>query len=70
MYGTATIDTALSTPPPDGFTLEDKVVLFVTQQPDTDELMVKAIPQKTVLEAEIKQPKTKKSKDNGQDSEI
>lgn len=68
MYSATNLETALSTPPPDGYTLEDKAVLFVTQQPDTDELIVRPLPKEKIIGAEIKQPKTKKSKDDGEDS--
>lgn len=61
VYGTANRDIALSTAPPDGFTIEDKQILFITQQPDTDELIVKPIPKEEIMQAEIKEPKKKAS---------
>lgn len=62
IYAAATKETALSSPPPEGFTIEDKRILFITQQPDTDELIVRPIPQDEVLSAEIKYPKSKAKK--------
>lgn len=64
VYGTGSLDIALATPPPEGFTLEDKQVLFISQQPDTDELMVRPLPKEEVMSAEIQIPKKKKSKDD------
>ena len=64
VYGTGSLDIALSTPPPEGFTIEDKQVLFISQQPDTDELVVRTLPRDQVLNAEIQEPKKKKSQDN------
>lgn len=60
VYATANRDIALSTPPPDGFTLNDKQVLFITQQPDTDELIVKPLPKEEIMQAELKESKVKK----------
>lgn len=62
VYGTANRDIALATAPPDGFTLEDKIILFITQQPDTDELIVKPLPKEEIMQAEITEPKAKKKK--------
>jgi hypothetical protein len=62
VYGTATKEIALETPPPPGVSLEDKRVLFITYQPDNEILSVHKVPQEEVLNAEIKEKKTKKDK--------
>lgn len=64
VFGTATKDIALETPPPDGVPLEDKRVLFVAFQPDNEILSVHPLPQEEVLSAEIKEKKTKKKKED------
>ena len=54
VFGAASKETALSTPPPKGSTLEEKRVLFVTYEPDNEVLSVHPVPQEEVLGAEIK----------------
>lgn len=61
VYGSGSKEIALQSPPPSGLSLEDKRVLFVTFQPDSDELSVHMLPQEEVMNAEIKYP-TKKEK--------
>lgn len=60
VYGTATEKVALETPPPEGVSLEDKRVFFITYEPDNEVLAVHKIDQDKVLNAEIKLPKKKK----------
>lgn len=69
VYGTASRDIALSTPPPNGFSIEDKQVLFISQQPDTDELVVKPLPKDEIIQAELVEVKSRKKKasDESQD---
>lgn len=59
VFGASTKETALSSPPPEGFTLDQKHVLFVGVEPDKDELVVRPLPRDEVLSAEIKERKTK-----------
>lgn len=59
VLGTANKDIALSTPPPEGHSIEDKYVVFIAFEPDTCELIVRPIPREEVLNAEIKHKKTK-----------
>lgn len=54
VYGAGSKDVALASPPPDGFQLRDKMVMFVTVQPDTNELVVHPLPKDEVMNAEIK----------------
>ena len=60
VFGTATKEIALETPPPDGVDLSEKHVLFITFQPDNEVLMVHPLPREEVLNAKIKDKKTKK----------
>ncbi|HJS83562.1 MAG TPA: hypothetical protein VJ742_12085 [Nitrososphaera sp.] len=59
IYGTATKQIALETPPPPGVPIEDKRILFITYQPDNEILSVHPLPQEEVLSAELKYPKKK-----------
>lgn len=70
VYGTASRDIALWTPPPDGVPIEDKLILFITYQPDNSILSVHQLPHDEVINAEIKAKPPKKKKktedaDNG-----
>ena len=63
VYGSASKEIALSSPPPEGCTIEDKRILFITNPPDENTVRVYQIPQEEVLSAELKEPKrpTKKA---------
>lgn len=50
VYGSASKEVALKSPPPDGTSLEDKRIFFITYQPDTESLSVHQIPQEEVVE--------------------
>lgn len=63
VFGTASKDIALESPPPAGVSLEDKRVLFITYQPDNEVLSVHQVPQEEVLNATIKEKKTKKKEE-------
>jgi hypothetical protein len=52
----------MSSPPPDGSTIEDKRVLFVAYEPDNESLSVYMIPPDEVLNAELKERKPTKKK--------
>lgn len=70
IYSSSTKQVALQTPPPDGSTLEQKNVLFITYQPDDGKLSVHKIDQEEVLNAELKYPKSKaRKKDEDQTNE-
>lgn len=68
VFGSASKEIALQTPPPPGVPLEDKRVLFITYQPDNEVLSVHPIPQDEVMNAEIKEKKktTKKKETKGE----
>lgn len=62
VFGTASKDVALQSPPPAGSSLLDKMVFFITYQPDNSILAVQQVPQEEVLEAEIQEKKAKNGK--------
>lgn len=62
VYGCASKKIALESEPPEGCTLADKKVLFVTFEPDSEHLSVYQIPDEEVQNAEIK--KKKQEQDN------
>lgn len=66
VYGCSTKEVALETPPPSGLSLEDKMVLFVTYQPDTEMLQVVPIHQDEVINAELKRPIRKKREEKSE----
>lgn len=60
VFGCASKKIALESPPPDGYTLKDKKVLFIAYQPDSSQLCVYQVPDEEVQKAEVK----KKKKEN------
>lgn len=60
VFGTASKEVALETPPPLGVSLEDKRVLFITYQPDNEIFSVHPVPQDEIMTAHIKEKKTRK----------
>lgn len=63
VYGAGSREIALNSPPPEGFTLEQKRVYFVTTEPDTNRVVWRRIPHEEVMSAELKYPKSKKAAD-------
>ena len=63
VFGAGSEAVALSSPPPKGFTLEQKHIFFVTYEPDSENLAVYELDRDKVVNAEIAQPKTKKKKE-------
>ena len=62
VYGSASKDIALTSPPPPNAKLEDKKVYFIAVEPDTGNLVWRRIPDEVVQGAEIKY-KEKKEKE-------
>lgn len=58
VYGAGSEKIALASPPPSGYSIEDKHILFVTYEPDNSVLSVHEIPKDKVEEADIVYPKT------------
>jgi hypothetical protein len=61
VYGCSTKKIALESPPPEGCSLVDKKVLFITFEPDTNQLSVYKVDDEEVLNADIKEKKEKKT---------
>lgn len=47
VYGTGTKKIALESPPPEGVSIEDKHIFFVTFEPDTDNICLSKIKQES-----------------------
>lgn len=62
VYGAASKGVALSSPPPEGFTLADKRVYFIANEPDNQRLVWYRIPDDEVQSAEIAEKKKKEKK--------
>lgn len=63
VYGCSSKKIALESPPPEGYSLSDKKILFITFEPDTNNLCVYKVDDEEVMGADIKEKKEKK-KDN------
>ena len=63
VYGASSKKVALESPLPDDVTLDQKRVFFVTYSPDKGELSVHKLPEEEIMNAEIKEKKTRKAKD-------
>jgi hypothetical protein len=63
VYGCASKKIALESPPPEGCTLSDKKVLFITFEPDGETLSVYQVPDEEVQNAEIKKKKQEQEND-------
>jgi hypothetical protein len=57
VFGCASKKIALESAPPDGYTLDQKKILFVTFEPDKNNLCVYEVPKDEVMNAEIKHKK-------------
>lgn len=57
VFGCASKKIALESAPPEGYSLKDKKILFVTFEPDNENLCVYEVPEQEVQTAEIKKKK-------------
>jgi len=57
VFGCASKKIALESPPPEGYSLENKKVLFITFEPDKNNLCVYEVPKEEILNAELKKKK-------------
>jgi len=64
VYGCSSKKIALESPPPEGYSLKDKKILFLTFEPDTNNLCVYQIEDEEVMTAEVKAKKEKKVANN------
>lgn len=62
VYGCSSKKIALESPPPEGCSLEDKKILFITFEPDNKNLVVYTVPDEEVQGAEIKAKAIKEKK--------
>lgn len=63
VYGCSSKKIALESAPPEGYSVNDKKILFITYEPDTHNLSVYTIPKEEIVAADIK-PKKDKKKEN------
>jgi hypothetical protein len=64
VYGCSSKKIALESPPPEGYTLKDKTILFVTFEPDSNNLCVYKVPEEETMGADIKAKKEKKTEND------
>ena len=57
VFGCASKKIALESAPPEGYSLKDKKILFITFEPDSENLCVYEVPVQEVQTAEIKKKK-------------
>jgi hypothetical protein len=57
VFGCASKKIALESPPPEGYSLDQKKILFITFEPDKDSLCVYEVPKEEIISAEIKKKK-------------
>jgi len=57
VFGCASKKIALESAPPEGYSLKDKKILFITFEPDSENLCVYVVPEQEVQTAEIKKIK-------------
>lgn len=69
IYTSGSKEVAMKTPPPEGMTLEQKRVFFITHQPDNKIVSMHEVPHEEVLSAEIEYPKSRKKKIDEQATE-
>jgi hypothetical protein len=62
VYGCSSKKIAIESPPPDGYSEKDKRILFVTFEPDTDNLCAYTVSSETTDEEEIVETKKVKKK--------
>jgi hypothetical protein len=65
VYGCSSRDIALQSPPPEGFSLDEKKVFFVSVEPENGNIVWYQLPKEEIINAEIVYPKSalKKKKD-------
>jgi len=69
VYGCSSKKIALESPPPDGYSEKDKRILFVTFEPDTDNLCAYTVSGESIDEEDVVIAETKKVKKKAKSSE-
>ena len=64
IYGAASEEVALTTPLPDGCSIEDKHIYFIMLEPDSKELVWYKLPDERVRSAELKEKTVRKVADD------
>lgn len=59
VYGCSSKKIALESAPPDGYSLKDKIILFITFEPDNNNLCVYKVSEEETMNADIKDKKRK-----------
>lgn len=62
VYGCSSKKIAVESPPPEGYNEEDKQILFITMQPDSNDLCVYQV-DKVIEETKANKKKTKEESD-------
>lgn len=62
VYGCSSKEIALQSPPPEGFTLDEKRIFFVSMEPENGNLVWYQIPKEDIINAEIVYPKSSQKK--------
>lgn len=62
VYGCSSKKIAVESPPPEGYNEEDKQILFITMQPDSNDLCVYQV-DKVIEETKASKKKTKEESD-------
>lgn len=60
VYGCSSKKIAIESPPPEGYSEDDKKILFVSFEPDSDNLCAYLVSKEDIVEEEIEIKKTKK----------
>lgn len=60
VYGCSSKKIAMESPPPEGYSQDDKKILFVSFEPDTDNLCAYVVSKDDITEEEIEIKKSKK----------
>lgn len=62
VYGCSSKEIALQSPPPEGFSLDQKRIFFVSIEPENGNLVWYQIPKEDIMNAEIVYPKSSQKK--------
>jgi hypothetical protein len=66
VYGCSSKKIAIESPPPEGYSENDKKILFVSFEPDTDNLCAYVVSKEDIIEKEIEVKKSKKKTEDNE----